>query len=396
MDISIETNVLEPIENKTRSIEIVNELLDKAKLNKNDLKPTVQNIYLGKSIASDEIKLIELDEAKIQYLIDGNSLIIRGNDTDNAMCCTKNSTFSFKVAEISNPLLVTSELKFPSNLEDTGELKSNKVEISLMTSSYFVLEKVKPKLQKLRNLLEMNFYCGKSMEENNDAEKYTITDFLNIIQSSEEEIYNYLNYIEAYKIDGYWRLLDYKYYNELLDNILKIIDEKSWKPDQILVNEIYEELGIIYSLSILNQCINYYFTPITDNTVYEIKKQKICHFYAETLLRTTLKMRYLEFLNILKRSLPATMNYEFNMEHIQDICYIDEPYIYYLNILDLPDEIEKRFKYLFEKRKRWTQDELKAFIADLCSNDNIEINNSLTKYCRPFTLNNIKYFTSRI
>ena len=118
------------------------------------------------------------------------------------MCCTKNSTFSFKVAEISNPLLVTSELKFPSNLEDTGELKSNKVEISLMTSSYFVLEKVKPKLQKLRNLLEMNFYCGKSMEENNDAEKYTITDFLNIIQSSEEEIYNYLNYIEAYKIDG--------------------------------------------------------------------------------------------------------------------------------------------------------------------------------------------------
>lgn len=28
-------------------------------------------------------------------------------------------------------------------------------------------------------------------------------DFLEIIQSSEEEIYSYLNYIEAYKIDGW-------------------------------------------------------------------------------------------------------------------------------------------------------------------------------------------------
>lgn len=27
-------------------------------------------------------------------------------------------------------------------------------------------------------------------------------DFLEFIQSSEEEIYNYLNYIEAYQIDG--------------------------------------------------------------------------------------------------------------------------------------------------------------------------------------------------
>lgn len=29
-----------------------------------------------------------------------------------------------------------------------------------------------------------------------------MADFLEIIQSSEEEIYDYLNYIEAYKING--------------------------------------------------------------------------------------------------------------------------------------------------------------------------------------------------
>ena len=43
-----------------------------------------------------------------------NSLIIRGENNENAVVCTNNSTFSFKVAEISNPLLVATNLKFPS------------------------------------------------------------------------------------------------------------------------------------------------------------------------------------------------------------------------------------------------------------------------------------------
>ena len=59
-------------------------------------------------------------------------------------------------------------------------------------------------------------------------------------------------------------------------------------------------------------------------------------------------------------------DYDYKIEHIQvfllfwiarepilkfgpfnkDICYIDEPYIYYLNFLDLPDDIEKRYDFL--------------------------------------------------
>jgi hypothetical protein len=70
--------------------------------------------------------------------------------------------------------------------------------------------------------------------------------------------------------------------------------------------------------------------------------------------------------------------------------------VFYLNALDLPDEIDKRFKYLFDKRKRWSYDELRALIKDICSNDQNEINNALTKFCRPFTQNNIKYFSSRV
>jgi len=40
-----------------------------------------------------------------------------------------------------------------------------------MTNSYFELAKEKPRLQKLKNLLEMNLFCGKAADMNNDAKK---------------------------------------------------------------------------------------------------------------------------------------------------------------------------------------------------------------------------------
>ena len=49
-----------------------------------------------------------------------SSLIIRGGENDNAVCCSNNSTFSFKVAEVSNPLLITPNLSLPN--KETNEL----------------------------------------------------------------------------------------------------------------------------------------------------------------------------------------------------------------------------------------------------------------------------------
>lgn len=73
-------------------------------------------------------------------------------------------------------------------------------------------------------------------------------DLLEIIQASEDEVYSYLNYIEAYKIDSYWRLLDFGFYSEIIDNILKVIDERSLPFDRVPIDEIYNELKQLYNL----------------------------------------------------------------------------------------------------------------------------------------------------
>lgn len=198
---------LKKIKNK-RNMEIVDELVEKAKINREDLTPIVQNIYLTDSIASEEYKLLELDQAKLDYLLQGNrlvksvdllelddrflkwclffggkSLVIRGNETENAVCCTQTSTYSFKVAEISNPLLVCSNLNFANDLsgmEDAGESSKRackSVDVVFMTNSYFLMNKEKPKLQKLKSLLETNLYYGRATDANNDAIKVIISFF---------------------------------------------------------------------------------------------------------------------------------------------------------------------------------------------------------------------------
>jgi hypothetical protein len=65
------------------------------------------------------------------------------------------------------------------------------------------MKPAKPKTEKLKYLLELNFYSGSANDENNsEAKKYAIDDFLELIQASEDQIYKYLNYIEAFNIDG--------------------------------------------------------------------------------------------------------------------------------------------------------------------------------------------------
>ncbi len=57
---------------KKRNLDTIDQLVEKAKLNKNELYPIVQTVYLGKNLAADNLKLMEIDEEKLNYLLEGN------------------------------------------------------------------------------------------------------------------------------------------------------------------------------------------------------------------------------------------------------------------------------------------------------------------------------------
>ena len=56
-----------------RGFDVIDQLLTRAKLDPvNDLKPLVQDIYFGDSIASDDLKLFEVEQSMLDYLLEGN------------------------------------------------------------------------------------------------------------------------------------------------------------------------------------------------------------------------------------------------------------------------------------------------------------------------------------
>ena len=57
---------------KNCNLDTIDQLVEKAKLNKNELYPIVQTFYLGKNLAADNLKLMEIDEEKLNYLLEGN------------------------------------------------------------------------------------------------------------------------------------------------------------------------------------------------------------------------------------------------------------------------------------------------------------------------------------
>jgi len=379
----------------TRQFQTIDTILEDAKLDKNDFAGAVQSIFMNKDMASDDLKLLEVDNDTLNYLLEGNSLVIRGSENENAICCSQNKTHSFKVAEISNPLLITVGLIFPDAInKESTERQIITPRVAFISNSYFEIKIMKPIMEKMKYLLELNLYCGVSNENlNENAKKYTVDDFLEIIQSSEDEIYKYLNYIEAFNIDGYWRLLDYDYLTGLIEHILKLIDEKGWSFNEIEVDQLYSELKELYPLAILKQVVKYYFLKNTsDPKLYEIKREKICRHYAEILLKNTLKMRISEFESLWRKCVPSS--FEVDMKMLRGLAYAEDIYIFYLNIMDLPDDFNKKLDVLFEKRKKWPMDEIKGFLSDF-SGDDSEIGSLLTKNCRSFTQNGVKYFSNK-
>ena len=60
---------------QNRGFNKIDQLLTRAKLDKNEMLPLVQNVTFGSDIASDEYKLLELDNNMLDYLLQGNRFL---------------------------------------------------------------------------------------------------------------------------------------------------------------------------------------------------------------------------------------------------------------------------------------------------------------------------------
>ncbi|EDO31491.1 predicted protein [Nematostella vectensis] len=340
---------------------------------------------------SDEYRLLELSPKLLETLEQGESLVIRGENQEEALLFSKDTTFEVKLADTSNTLLLTPSCQTPKDNENSSPFLIS-YQVSSCHSEYLEVRSGRPRLQKLRRLLEQAMYKGPEYENKGDdmtdgiREKFTLDDLLNVVQGSEQEIKQKLDKLGALEINGHWRLLEKDYEERATMRILTYLEEMAWDYQRVPLDECCDGLKELQPSFVTEYCLRHY-GKLCDGCMeevhYHLLEDKICRFYAEYLLRPAGRFNYHEFMESWQQSVPDGMTT--TLEHLQGIALTDmkshPPVIWHFPASDLPEEPEIRFNKLFKTRNKWTFDEIQPYIRDLVGTGQ-PLNSLLLKYAR--------------
>ncbi|EDO25901.1 predicted protein, partial [Nematostella vectensis] len=90
-------------------------------------------------------------------------LVIRGENQEEALLFSKDTTFEVKLADTSNTLLLTPSCQTPKDNENSSPFLIS-YQVSSCHSEYLEVRSGRPRLQKLRRLLEQAMYKGPEYE----------------------------------------------------------------------------------------------------------------------------------------------------------------------------------------------------------------------------------------
>lgn len=386
-----------------RTLEEAKAVINYAKLKENDLKQFTQPLYFSEKF--EEFRLLELNTSVLTALNDGQRVVFRGENEDKVVICTDNETFEVKEAETSNSLLIVPNLVFPTDVtESENEHIMESKEILGICHTYYELRSVKPRLKKLRMLLDASRFRGSELEyllEESNVKLYTTDSLLEVIQASNKEIADGLKEIGACCLNGYWRALDFDYLFRVFSYFLNLLDENSWEASRIPVKEAIKLLEDLVSVPILEHVISQFSHPpdvSSDNgdIYYALDEVKVCRFLAEALLRPAGRFNLQDFLQTWQESVPEGL--QTNLSQLKGLALVDlgtkPQVIWYYPETDLPEDINERIQSLFRTQEKWTLNEIEPYIERLTT-DKLNVNAILTKYTRASNVNGQRFYSAR-
>ncbi|XP_045762587.1 sister chromatid cohesion protein DCC1 [Maniola jurtina] len=417
-----------------RTSEDVRKIIKTAKLHESELTEVTQILrFPDPSQQNDNLRLMLLDDNLLKEIEAGNQLIFKGDPDENAVLCTSDKTYDIKEAETSNSLLLVPDLLFAAStgldetvannsIEGDSDSSFDKSNASLNKSTesddgkpprqivhkditstfftYYELKPCKPRLSKLTKLLEPTRYRGPELEYAVDKSKLqTYGDIFDQTQASKAELDEELIKIQAIKIDNYYRLLEFDYEFRVLSYMLDLIEENSWSLDRISKEATLDSLKDLVPASILEAMFGFY----TDESMvedgvqyYQYKQDKVCQFLARVLLKCSGKFNLTEFLQAWQDSVPEGMRTDESL--LSGIALIDKtttpPVVWGFAESDLPEDINQRFKVLFQTKAKWTVDEISPYIQ-LYATEKLNVNALLTKYARASTQDGVRVFSAK-
>jgi len=379
-----------------RTLEDVSTMVQHAKLIQSDLMPLTQIICFKNRLMGEEFKLLEVSSDIANSIEEGDTLIVRGEEGDNSVICSQNKTFDIKEAETSNSVLLVDRLSFPDQIDSNDDRKLCQDSVLGVFHKYLELSEIRPKLWKLRKLLNKNPLCEESLKTNPTG--YATEQLLDVVQASIKELKDGLKDLETVQYNGMWFILDQDYQMKILSFILRYFDENSWKLDCVQKAETVKELSDLVPAELVGQVFDIYCIPMTggSNDEFSVDRDRVCRFYGDFLLAANTGYQLPEFLEMWQKAVPDGIKTE--ISQLSGLILIDDSrdpqIIKRFSERDLPIDIAERLNVLFNAREKWTLDEITPFVNSLTTNK-LNVNALLTKYARALNIGGKKLFCAK-
>ncbi|XP_013149485.1 PREDICTED: sister chromatid cohesion protein DCC1 [Papilio polytes] len=417
-----------------RTPDDVRKVIKIAKLHESELTDITQVLmFPDASDRNDNLRLMQLDDKLLKEIESGNNLVFKGDLDENVVLCTEDKSYDVKEAETSNSLLLVPNLLYAvstgneiitndsmecdsdnsfdksnsslnkSNESDDGTKEPRNIEFKEVINTFFTyyeLKPCKPRLSKLRKILEPTLYQGPELEYAIDKAKLLNCDAIfEQVQASRTELEGELEKIQAVKIDGYYRLLEFDYEFRVLSYMLDLIEENSWPLNRISKETTFESLKDLVPESVLEALFKFYTVETCKEDgiqYYQYKQDKVCRFLARVLLKSAGKFNFAEFLQAWRDSVPEGMITDESL--LSGIAIVDKnttpQVVWGFSENDLPDDINERFKKLFHTKAKWTVDEISPYIESYAT-EKLNVNALLTKHARASTQDGVRVFSAK-
>ncbi|KAK2721208.1 sister chromatid cohesion protein DCC1-like [Artemia franciscana] len=382
----------------SRSLENVLTVIEKAKLDDDSLLSLSQLVYYSGDINQENSKVFELPKELLEDLKSQKRFVIRGNENDSAVLCTDSATYDMTEAETSNLLLAVPELSVPQEIPESEEGRVLKIiEVRKAFQTYFELKPTKPKLKRLREMLQSRLYNGPELEMEVDSKTLTFDELCGRIQASEKELKDALDENHAFILNGEFRILDIDYCYRTWSLIEGVKEENSWSLNSMKKSVILESISHISPVYVIEAFLKR-FCHISDEDedIISLNHEEIARFFGEFLFNRNQQYSLTEFLSYWQESVPEGVVVD--IKHLSGLAIAkpesQPPVIRFFPEYDLPEDVPQRFMALFAMKPKWTLEEITPYLIRLVSSSK-DVNALLTKHSRASVVNGVRYFSAK-
>lgn len=310
---------------------------------------------------------------------------LRGQLNEDAVLCTESNTYAVKFVGTSNTVfLIPPTDQFGQNANNSdSKISAPKVVASVIkvAPGNMELVEVSPRLDKLKFLLSENpLRCDnlfevedfEGSESNGKIGLYKWSDLVERVQASDAELFAGLKALSAVEINGYWRVVDEKYMDEVLNVLLQNSVLNDWS-----LNSLNEDavIGVLetdgFPRPLAEHCLQVYGSKVDEETglssVWKLDEKRVCLHFAKGILRGGKKKKLESFMDDWNRKIPDGMIARFDMlegEVLTERIGV-EKWVYAFSVSSLPYNPAERFQMLFHERPKWEWNDLQPYIKDL-------------------------------